>query len=650
VIHKLINKYSNRFVSNWVILGIDLLLVLFLFLFAYLVRFNFNFITVKQWPLIYQTPYVLGIFALFFTIFSSYSGIIRHTTLEDSVKIFLANTLASVFIALITYLVQSNYNNHVLNIPFSVVIIHYLLCSFVLINSRFLFKIIYNRFAYPLKEPVNVLIYGAGNLGLITKHSLYKDKYNNYKVTGFIEDNSSMQRKIIEGVRVYSPEQVFSNGFIYKEHIREVVIAINEISATQKREIANKCLAFNLKVKTVPSVQKWLHDDLNINQINNVRIEDLLGRDSIYLDKKNIINGIKGKNILITGAAGSIGSEIVRQVSSFEPNRIILFDQAESPLYELNLELNNKWPTRQYDVVIGDINNRANLEKLFEKYNPEIIFHAAAYKHVPLMESAPHEAVHTNVGGTKNIADFAIKNNVKRFVLISTDKAVNPTNVMGATKRMAEMYVRCLDKSNTDTQFITTRFGNVLGSNGSVIPLFKKQIEAGGPVTVTHPEVTRFFMTISEACQLVLEAAFMGKDGEIFVFDMGESVKIMDLAKKMIKLSGLELQKDIDIAVTGLRDGEKLYEELLANEENTKPTHNPKIMIADLPVYDRNENINRINKLLAHAYQLTDEQIVYQVKQIVPEFLSHNSKYKQSDNNGMINKNISLNIEKEYIK
>jgi FlaA1/EpsC-like NDP-sugar epimerase len=380
----------------------------------------------------------------------------------------------------------------------------------------------------------------------------------------------------------------------------------------------------------VPPVSNWINGELSFKQIKKVQIEELLERDAIQLDIDIIINQLNNKTILVTGAAGSIGSEIVRQVIKFNPKKIILLDQAESPLYEMEMELHDKYKQQQYEIVMGDIRNKDRMENVFKTFAPSIVFHAAAYKHVPMMENNPSESIFTNVLGSKNLADLSVQYKVEKFVMVSTDKAVNPTNVMGASKRIAEIYTQSLNKNST-TKFITTRFGNVLGSNGSVIPRFRQQIETGGPITITHPDITRFFMTIPEACQLVLEAGAMGKGGEIFIFDMGESVKIVDLAKKMIKLSGLILDKDISIIYTGLRPGEKLYEELLANEENTIPTHHKQILIAKVKEYDFETISSSINELINLFDQQNNKSIVKKMKELVPEFKSNNSIYEELD-------------------
>jgi FlaA1/EpsC-like NDP-sugar epimerase len=402
------------------------------------------------------------------------------------------------------------------------------------------------------------------------------------------------------------------------------------MSPINKRKIIDKCLELNIHISSVPPIDRWMNGEFTANQIQRVKIEDLLGRKEIKLNEENINLQIKDKVILITGGAGSIGSEMARQILKYSPKQLVLLDQAESPIYELDMELRSKFKECNWEIVIADVSNYTRMKNVFEAFEPQVVFHAAAYKHVPLMERNPAEAIKVNIQGTKILADLASENGVAEFVMVSTDKAVNPTNVMGASKRIAEIYIQSLNKESK-TKFITTRFGNVLGSNGSVIPLFKKQIEQGGPLTVTHEEVTRFFMTIPEACQLVLEAGSMGKGGEIFVFDMGESVKIIDLAKKMIQLSGLEINTDIEIKITGLRPGEKLYEELLNNEENTSPTHHDKILIGKVREYNLTEVQENVEKLINAYSSQNNDALVKQMKEIVPEFKSNNSVFTKLD-------------------
>jgi FlaA1/EpsC-like NDP-sugar epimerase len=496
------------------------------------------------------------------------------------------------------------------------------------IGSRFIVKLIYLESTKNKSEKVNVLVYGAGVSGLITKRTISKDRFINQKIIGFLDDNRKLHNTRLEGTRIYSPEKI--NELAKEFDIKTVIIAIQNPEKENINRIVEKCLSLGISVQKVPRPKSWINGEFSSKQLSKINIEDLLGRKPIQLDQGKISEELKGKVVIVTGAAGSIGSGLVRQIGNYEPKNIILLDQAESALYDLQQELHAKGNAFPFDIVIGDIRNYDRLKRVFEFYKPEYVFHAAAYKHVPLMENNPSEAVLTNVKGTKNLVDLALEYGVEKFVMISTDKAVNPTNVMGASKRVAEIYAQTKNQLGK-TKFVTTRFGNVLGSNGSVIPLFQKQIEQGGPLTITDERITRFFMTIPEACQLVLEAGSMGNGGEIFVFDMGKSVKIIDLAKKMIQLSGLEIGKDIEIKVTGLRPGEKLYEELLASEENTIPTHNPQILIAKTK-----ENSEDQLKVIEDLIQLFDnqqnEQIVRKMKDIVPEYISNNSEFEKLDN------------------
>jgi len=437
----------------------------------------------------------------------------------------------------------------------------------------------------------------------------------------------SKQGKKLEGSTIYGINKL--DELLQNNNVAHSIVSVQNFSPIRKQHIVDICLNYNTKVLTVPPVTNWINGELSFKQIKKVQIEELLERDPIQLSKENIKQQLSNKVILVTGAAGSIGSEIIRQIVRFNPKKIILLDHAESPLYDMEMELHDKYK-QSYEVVMGDIRNKERMKNVFRTFQPQIVFHAAAYKHVPMMENNPSESILTNVFGTKMLADLSVEHKVEKFVMISTDKAVNPTNVMGASKRVAEIYAQSLNK-RSDTKFITTRFGNVLGSNGSVIPRFRQQIENGGPVTITHPDITRYFMTIPEACQLVLEAGAMGKGGEIFIFDMGDSVKIVDLATKMIKLSGLTLDKDIRIVYTGLRPGEKLYEELLADQENTLPTHHKQIMVAKVKEYDF-ETMSVAIKELIDLFETQDNQsIVKKMKQLVPEFKSNNSVYEKLD-------------------
>lgn len=617
-------------IPRWIIFFIDLVICFVSIIIAFLVRFNFTMPspTVMTVEDIYFVFYaILGVRFVSFLISKTYKGIIKHTSSKDSQRIFITITIGSLlFVA--TNLVFYYGINGRFPLPFSIIIIDYMSTLFLMITLRVLFKALYTELVNPYREKTQVVIFGAGESGIITKRTLDRDAGLNYKVLAFVDDDSKKDGKILEGVKIISFKKL--ENLLSKNDVAHLIISVQNISADRKKSLIDLCLNYDIKVLNVPPVKDWLNGELSFKQIKKIQIEDLLEREPIKLSVEKIQNQINNKIILITGAAGSIGSEIVRQVILFSPKKIILLDQAESPLYDMEMELNDYKNNIPYEIVIGDIRNIERMENVFNTFNPNIVFHAAAYKHVPMMENNPSESILTNVLGTKIIADLSVKYHVDRFVMVSTDKAVNPTNVMGASKRIAEIYTQSLGK-NSNTKFITTRFGNVLGSNGSVIPRFKKQIENLEPITITHPEITRFFMTIPEACQLVLEAGTSGNGGEIFIFDMGESVKIVDLAKKMIKLSGLELDKDIAIEFTGLRPGEKLYEELLATEENTLPTHHNQIMIAKVKEYDF-DTVNAQIKALISSFDNQDNiHIVKQMKELVPEFKSNNSIYQELD-------------------
>ncbi len=628
-----IRKYSNRFLSRWLVLVFDSLIVIFSFSIATLLRMNFQLPEIDFSVFASQLIFVLGLRLLAFLYFQSYAGIIRHTSIEDAILILKAVFTGTFSAVLISGVIRNTLGfEHVFNLSASILIIDFFICLFWMVILRFFVKSFYESFINQFKPTIGVLIYGAGYTGMLTKNVFQTDRSTNYKILGFIDDNESKIGKTIEGIKVYSLPEVLDK-FVGSNEGLEVIMAINNMSAKSKRKISDIFLDRGVVVKALPPVDKWVEGEFAMNQIHNVKIEDLLGREVIQMNNKRIGEEISGKVILVTGAAGSIGSEIVRQLIAYFPAKLVLVDQAESALYDLEYELAGKVPTNvQLIVNVADVSDTRRISKIFKNHRPDIIFHAAAYKHVPLMENNPYEAIKTNVIGTRILAELAAEVGVDKFVMVSTDKAVNPTNVMGATKRLAEMYTQSMNQlEGVKTKFIATRFGNVLGSNGSVIPLFKKQIERGGPVTVTHPEITRYFMTIPEACELVLEAATMGQGGEVFVFDMGESVKIIDLAKKMITLSGLRVDKDIEIRYTGLRPGEKLYEELLNNDENTLPTHHPKILIAEVntPSYAYMEvATNDLNHLLSSG---TNNSIVAKIKEIIPEYKSNNSVFETLD-------------------
>lgn len=635
MIQKYLRIYSNRFVSKWMVLLIDVFIVSFAFAVSNLVRFNFDLTIIDLSLTANQLMLVLGAYLIGFVTFKSFSGIIRHTGVEDAVRLFYASSLATAVLMLVNLVSYrfwpDNLGSNVVGL--SVVFIQYVFALFFLVTSRFLFKAVFLAVFEGGKNKVNVIIYGAGKSGTITRQTLLQDDSLHYNVVGYIDDNPSKIFKSVQGIRVY-PSSILESDFVEKKDVKEVILSIQNISNIRKRQIIDQCLTHNIKVKNVPPIQNWINGELSSKQIKAVKIEDLLQREEIVLDNDNVASEIEEKVIFVTGAAGSIGSEIARQLLHYKPAQLILIDQAESPLYELEIELRKQHAHLLHNVrfVIADVRNDKRMRALFKKFHPNYVFHAAAYKHVPLMEDNCYEAALVNIFGTQQLADLAVEFGVSKFVMVSTDKAVNPTNVMGSTKRVAEIYTQSLNNAYAgNTKFVTTRFGNVLGSNGSVIPLFKKQIEAGGPITVTHPDITRYFMTIPEACQLVLEAGVMGNGGEIFIFDMGESVKILDVAKKMVKLSGLTLGKDIQITFTGLRPGEKLYEELLNVQENTVPTHHPKIMIAKVRAYDYDQIAQQLVVLRQLLNTGEDQRIVTKIKEIVPEFVSNNSIFEQID-------------------
>ncbi|MBQ0733123.1 polysaccharide biosynthesis protein [Aquimarina celericrescens] len=622
----LINN-SHKHASKWLVLIIDVSITIFNFFLAYVIRFGIT-LDFDISNMLYQLPIVAGLATLSFLVIGSYKGVVRHTGMRDAYNLFLAVT---VLIALTGGLMLSSrafLMPELLNIPVSIICIHYMLNIITLTTSRLIFKYCYYYIKSKIGETSRILIYGAGDSGLITLAAVTNDSNSSLSVVGFIDDNPQKKGKTINGIKVYASDSL-TQSFITKNNIKEIVVSIPHINKKRLSEISDNLLKLRVKVKIIPTVNDWIDGKLEISQIKEIQIEDLLDRAPINMDNQNITKELHNKIILITGAAGSIGSEIVRQASYYNYKNLILVDQAESALYDLQQELLSKGVTN-FVPIVADIRDHQRIETIFEKYRPNMVFHAAAYKHVPLMESNPCEAIKINVLGTRKLADLSSEFGVDKFVFVSTDKAVNPTNVMGATKRVAEMYIKCLHNTSK-TKFITTRFGNVLGSNGSVIPLFKKQIQKGGPLTVTHKDVTRFFMTIPEASQLVIEAGTMGDGGEIFIFDMGESVKIFDLAKKMIRLSGLNYPDDIDIKITGLRPGEKLYEELLADTENTMPTYHKKIMISKFDDSNCPNVKDKINDLCIMNLLNQDHQIVGKLKEIVPEYISNNSTFESID-------------------
>ncbi len=627
-----IKRISQTNTPRWVVLVIDIGLSAISFAFASLISDILTSYDFNMRQFVIPLLIVLSFRILAFLLTKSYTGIIRYTSTQDAVRIFSAVAASSLLIFTLEGIYNYFYDASL--IKSAVIIIDAFILVFLLSAFRIAFKLIYNLYAKNKIETSKkeVIIYGAGEAGIIVKRSFEQNTKFGRKIIAFLDDNPKLHGKSMEGIRIYPVDTDWDKLVSEKRNV-ELVIAINKLSNIRKKSIIENCLQKNVRVKTIPPVSAWINGEFSAQSIKNVKIQDLLEREPIHLSTKLIDKELKNQTILITGAAGSIGSEIARQCLKFSPKLVVLLDQAETPLYELENELHFN---NNIEVVIANVCNTARIEKVFTHFKPSYVFHAAAYKHVPMMEDNPYEAISTNVFGTQNVSTLAVKYKTKKFVFISTDKAVNPTNIMGASKRIAEIFVQSLNaklKLETDvhTLFVTTRFGNVLGSNGSVIPIFRRQIDDGGPITVTHPEITRYFMTIPEACQLVLEAGVMGQGGEIYIFDMGESVKIVDLARKMIRLSGLEEGKDIEITFTGLRPGEKLKEELLNDKENTIGTHNSKIMIAQVPEYNYLEVNNLIDSLYIQKDTLTNRHLVEAMKKIVPEYKSKNSIYEELD-------------------
>lgn len=581
-----------------------------------------------------QVAVITAIYSLFFLLIQSYSGILRHTGLSDVFGLLKAAALSLAILVLGNIILTISKTQEILIVPYSVLIIHFLLSLFFLIGSRVVVKMFYLQITRQFaSEKVPVIIYGAGSAGMLTKNALIKDRNFRYEVVAYIDDNPSKMKKRLEGIPVISQYTALRKSYVDRHSVKQLIIAIQHIHPEKKKRVVEAGLNLHLEVKVVPAINLWIDGQLSSQQLRRVKIEELLERETIVLDSKNINREIKNKVVMVTGGAGSIGCEISRQVLSYSPKRLIILDQAESPIYDLQFEINSNKEFQnnrgKIEFVIANVKDKFRMDNIFDIYRPDIIYHAAAYKHVPLMEQNPYEAILVNVFGTKVIADLSVKYEVEKYVMVSTDKAVNPTNIMGASKRIAEIYIQSL--SNGKTKFITTRFGNVLGSNGSVVPLFRKQIEAGGPITITHKDITRYFMTIPEACNLVLEAGAMGNGADIFIFDMGKSIKIYDMACKMIQLSGLEPGYDIKIVETGLRPGEKLYEELLNDSENTLPTHHPKIKrarVAKVNYEKMNQFINELSEIILDKDEF---KLVTKMKEIVPEFISKNSVYEKLD-------------------
>lgn len=625
------NYLSSRVLSRTAILVIDTMMIVFSCMLMYFIRYGFDGLTAD----IRSDGTTLCLFLIFFNTISfvtlrTFSGILRFSSFIDLMRIVYALVLGY-GLTFISVLILRNFQSgfHLDNLTFISI---FFLNTFLMIFSRILVKEVYETITGNDRKPVNVFIYGTKEAGISVAKALRGNNEFNYRVLGFISDESHMVGKELMGVTIYENNENLFRVLVSK-NVRTIIVSPQKMQEIKNSALLANFVDHDISLLTTAPVNEWNGTLKSKEQLKDIQIEDLLPRDPININMLEIALNIEGKRVMVTGAAGSIGSEIVRQVASFNPNSIILIDQAETPLHDLKLELKDKWRDLRTEIIVANVSNSSRMDKIFSKTRPQYIFHAAAYKHVPMMEVNVSEAIQTNVLGTKIIADLAVKYNANKFVMVSTDKAVNPSNVMGCSKRICEIYVQSLakwieKKGDKSTQFITTRFGNVLGSNGSVIPLFKEQIKHGGPVTVTHPEIIRYFMTIPEACQLVLEAGAMGKGGEIFIFDMGKPVKILDLAKRMIRLSG---SKNVKIEFTGLRNGEKLYEELLNKAEYTKPTHHEKIMIANVREYEYQQVSQLIDSLIKDSYDYDEMRTVRKMKEIVPEFQSINSPFEAVD-------------------
>lgn len=626
---------NMKYIPRWLVLLLDIFLCLFSYYVSYFIASKLydKSIDVRALTYFQQFGVVIGLQIIFFWIFHTYSGVLRYSGYVDATKLLLAVSFNVGILSLANLIFQHTTATYLF---FYFALLIYAVLSFLLLFIvRLSVKTVYDFFSENSGQITPVMIYGTQSAAIGIAKMLRSSQDNKYKLVGFIDDDKNATERVIMGIKVYHLNETTVKKTI-ASIAKAIIVSPNKMNQIDPNTDLDLFLNNKLAVLTLPPMSIWQNDMPSIKQIKSIQIEDLLERPKIDISSDNIAKQLKGKVILISGAAGSIGSEIVRQVVQYHPNLIILLDQAETPMHSLKLELEAQYPNQNFSSFLGDVRNKERMEYLIEMFRPDYIYHAAAYKHVPLMEDNPVESIQVNVNGTKIMADLAVKYKVKKFVMVSTDKAVNPTNVMGASKRIAEIYVQSLfrkleGKGGNETKFITTRFGNVLGSNGSVIPHFKNQIEKGGPVTVTHPEIIRYFMTIPEACMLVLEAGAMGEGGEIFIFDMGSPVKIVNLAKKMIRLAGYIPEVDIKIEFTGLRPGEKLYEELLNHKEITTETHHPKIMIAKVQEYDYDSVSVQIDELIQYSFMCKNFLTVSLMKKIVPEFLSKNSQYERLD-------------------
>lgn len=628
-------RFFHRYLSSkvlpiWTILLIDVFIIVSSCMLSYALRYDFRSIFLDSSTIDKTILWTVIVNLVFFRVFRTYSNVLRFSSFVDIMRIFVSLTVSYGTLMVTSVLLDTYFNVKIA--PVSVLFMAYVINFALMACSRIVVKMFFEIINFDRSQTVNVFIYGAKEVGVNIAKSLRVNLRNHYRLRGFIADEPELIDKIMMGVKVYPNDDTLIERLEDRD-VNTIIISPAKMDQLKKTDIADRLLAHNIKLLTAPPLSEWGGQPLNRTQLKEIQIEDLLQREPIEVDIHKIASHLEGKRVMITGAAGSIGSEIMRQVASFNPYKLILVDQAETPLHDIRLELQDRWRDIDAETIVADISNPTRIEAIFREYKPQYIFHAAAYKHVPMMEDNVSESIQVNVAGTRTLADLAVKYGAEKFVMISTDKAVNPTNVMGCSKRICEIYVQSLakklqEKGEGTVQFITTRFGNVLGSNGSVIPRFRDQIQRGGPVTVTHPEIIRYFMTIPEACRLVLEAGSMGNGGEIYIFDMGKPVKIVDLAKRMISLSG---RTDVKIEFTGLRHGEKLYEELLNVKELTKPTYHDKIMIATVREYDYDEVKERIRNLIEMSYTYDQMKIVAAMKDIVPEFVSKNSCFEALD-------------------
>lgn len=629
--HNFFHRYlSAKVLPIWTVLLIDVLIIVISTLLAYALRYDFSSIFLESSTIDRTILWTVVVNLIFFRVFRTYSNVLRFSSFVDIMRIFVSLTVSFSLLMVTSVLVGSFLNLDWASV--SVLFMSYIISFAGMACSRVVVKTFFEILNFDGAHSANVFIYGAKEAGVNIAKALRVNLRNHYRLRGFIADEPELINKVMMGVKVFANDETLVDNLI-ERNVQTIIISPAKMEELKRSDMADRLLVHNIKLMTAPPLSEWDSQALSRTQLKEIQIEDLLQRNPIEIDIRKVASHLEGKRVMITGAAGSIGSEIMRQVASFNPYKLILVDQAETPLHDIRLELQDCWRDIDAETIIADISNTTRMENIFRQFKPQYIFHAAAYKHVPMMEDNVSESIQVNVFGTRTVADLAVKYGAEKFVMISTDKAVNPTNVMGCSKRICEIYVQSLAKKlqkegDQVTQFITTRFGNVLGSNGSVIPRFRDQIQRGGPVTVTHPEIIRYFMTIPEACRLVLEAGSMGNGGEIYIFDMGKPVKIVDLAKRMISLSG---RTDVKIEFTGLRHGEKLYEELLNVKELTKPTYHEKIMIATVREYDYEEVKERIQKLIDVSYTYDQMKIVSAMKDIVPEFVSKNSCFEALD-------------------